>query len=115
MSFIFLLMLLVEAQADITTRSYKELLQSYLSSAIGACQVEALRREFKSFADVIEKSMDDFKEKTEADFKKKQGMNSMKNMKKERHVTSFYKNGGAKKFSKQMKSIGLYVYFSNFR
>lgn len=84
MSFIFLLMLLVEAQADITTGSYKELLQSYLSgqlpSTLGACQVEALRREFKSFADVIEKSTDDFKEKTEADFKKKQGMNSMKNM-----------------------------------
>lgn len=79
MSFIFLLMLLVEAQADITTGSYKELLQCYLSGqlsfALGACQAEALRREFKSFADVIEKSMDDFKGKTEADFKKKQGMN----------------------------------------
>lgn len=98
MSFIFLLMLLVEAQADITTGSYKELLQSYLSgqlsSALGACQVEALRREFKSFVDVIEKSMDDFKEKTEADYKKKQGRNSMKNIKKEKHTTS-YKNGGA--------------------
>lgn len=88
MSFIFLLMLLVEAQADITTGSYKELLQSYLSgqlsSALGACQVEALRREFKSFADVIEKSMDDFKGKTEADFKKKQGMNFNLKMKKKR-------------------------------
>lgn len=88
MSFIFLLMLLVEAQADITTGSYKELLQSYLSgqlsSALGACQVEALRREFKSFADVIEKSMDDFKGKTEADFKKKQGMNFNLKMKKKK-------------------------------
>lgn len=41
--------------------------------------MEALRREFKRFADVIEKSMDDFKGETETDFKKKQGMNSMKN------------------------------------
>lgn len=89
MSFIFLLMLLVEAQADITTGSYKELLQSYLSgqlsSALGACQVEALRREFKRFADVIEKSMDDFKGETETDFKKKQGMNSMKNEERKAH------------------------------
>lgn len=51
--------------------------------------MEALRREFKRFADGIEKSMDDFKGETETDFKKKQGMNSMKN---ERHMTYFYKN-----------------------
>lgn len=47
--------------------------------------MEALRREFKRFADVIEKSMDDFKGETETDFKKKQGMNSMKNKERKAH------------------------------
>ncbi|XP_061178354.1 uncharacterized protein LOC133186994 [Saccostrea echinata] len=37
-------------------------LSGQLSSALGAYQVEALRREFKSFTDVIEKSMKKFKE-----------------------------------------------------
>uniref|UniRef100_K1R6D8 Short-chain collagen C4 n=1 Tax=Magallana gigas TaxID=29159 RepID=K1R6D8_MAGGI len=36
-----------------------------LSSALGAYQVEALRREFKGFTDVIEKSMRDLKENVE--------------------------------------------------
>lgn len=50
--------------------------------------------------------MDDFKGETETDFKKKQVMNSMKN---ERHMTYFYKIGGAEKFSKQMGLIDLYI------
>lgn len=45
--------------------------------------MEALRRDFKRLADVIEKSMDDFKGET--DFKKKQGMNSMKNKERKAH------------------------------
>ena len=59
------------AQAEVNTGSCKDMLQGYLtgqlSSALGAYQVEALRREFKSFTDVIEKSMKDFKEKIDAD------------------------------------------------
>ena len=59
------------AQAEVNTGSCKDMLQGYLtgqlSSALGAYQVEALRREFKSFTDVIEKSMTDFKEKIDAD------------------------------------------------
>ncbi|XP_078310678.1 uncharacterized protein LOC144618480 [Crassostrea virginica] len=59
------------AQAEVNTGSCKDMLQGYLtgqlSSALGAYQVEALRREFKSFTDVIEKSMKDFKKKIYAD------------------------------------------------
>ena len=58
---------------DVNTGSCKDMLQGYLtgqlSSALGAYQVEALRREFKSFTDVIEKSMKLFKDKIYADMK----------------------------------------------
>lgn len=53
--------------------------------------------------------MDDFKEKTEADFKKKQGRNSMKNIKKEKHTTS-YKNGGAWQSGKKDEFINCHVH-----
>ena len=50
--------LFTEILADNTTGSCKDMLQGYLtgqlSSALGAYQVEALRREFKSFTDVME-------------------------------------------------------------
>ncbi|XP_062612027.1 uncharacterized protein LOC134273737 isoform X2 [Saccostrea cucullata] len=52
------------------TGSCKDLLQGYLteqlSSALGVYQVEALRREFKNFTDVIGESMKKFKEKVNA-------------------------------------------------
>nr|XP_011421552.2 uncharacterized protein LOC105324200 [Crassostrea gigas] len=53
--------------AEISNGSCKDMLQGYLtgqlSSALGAYQVEALRREFKSFTDQIEKSVKAIKEK----------------------------------------------------
>ncbi|XP_034318267.2 uncharacterized protein [Magallana gigas] len=56
-------------RAETSNGSCKDMLQSYLtgqlSSALGAYQVEALRREFKSFTDQIEKSIKTIQEKTE--------------------------------------------------
>ncbi|XP_062602973.1 short-chain collagen C4-like [Saccostrea cucullata] len=52
------------------------MLQGYLtgqlSSALGAYQVEALRREFKSFSDVIEESMKRFREEVNATIQEKE-------------------------------------------
>ena len=66
---------------DVNTGSCKDMLQGYLtgqlSSALGAYQVEALRREFKSFTDAIEKSMKLFKDKIDADMKGVQGLTFM--------------------------------------
>nr|XP_022294934.1 uncharacterized protein LOC111105053 [Crassostrea virginica] len=49
------------------------MLQGYLTgqlaSALGTYQVEALRREFKSFTDIMEKSMKTLKEEVQADIK----------------------------------------------
>ena len=65
--------MLTTTRADVNTGSCKDMLQGYLtgqlSSALGAYQVEALRREFKSFTDVIENSMKMFKEKIDTDMK----------------------------------------------
>ncbi|XP_078329456.1 uncharacterized protein LOC144617616 [Crassostrea virginica] len=70
---IITLMMLTTTRADGNTGSCKDMLQGYLtgqlSSALGAYQVEALRREFKSFTDVIENSMKMFKEKIDTDMK----------------------------------------------
>ena len=44
-----------------------------LSVIIGIYQVEALRREFKTFTDVIEHSMKAFQDKVGADLKKAEG------------------------------------------
>ncbi|XP_061178463.1 uncharacterized protein LOC133187121 [Saccostrea echinata] len=55
------------------TGSCKDMLQGYLtgqlSSALGAYQVEALRREFKSFTDVMETSLRRFKKEVNASIK----------------------------------------------
>ena len=63
--------------ADVNTGNCKDMLQGYLtgqlSSALGAYQVEALRREFKSFTDVIEKSIKLFKDKIDTDLKAARG------------------------------------------
>ena len=67
------LMMLTTVLADGNTGSCKDMLQGYLtgqlSSALGVYQVEALRREFKSFTDVIENSIKMFKEKINTDMK----------------------------------------------
>ena len=70
---IITLIVLTTTRADVNTESCKDMLQGYLtgqlSSALGAYQVEALRREFKSFTDVIENSMKMIKEKIDTDMK----------------------------------------------
>ena len=72
-------LLFAAAGAESTNASCKDMLQGYLTgqltSALGAYQVEALRREFKSFTDVIEKSMKVFKEKVIAEMKRSHGNN----------------------------------------
>lgn len=66
MEFAMLLALIAATQTKTNAESCKDIMQGYLtgqlSSALGAAQIEALRREFKSFTDVIEKSMKEFKE-----------------------------------------------------
>lgn len=66
MKLILFLVIFAVAQSEENNGSCKDVLQGYLtgqlSSALGAYQVEALRREFKSFTDVVEKSMKTFKE-----------------------------------------------------
>lgn len=73
MGFLTLLLLVVVTQAETNTGSCKEMLQGYLtgqlSSALGAYQVEALRREFKSFTDVIEKSIRELQENMKSEEK----------------------------------------------
>ena len=70
-------MMFTIAIADVNTGSCKDMLQRYLtgqlSSSLGAYQVEALRREFKSFTDVMEKSMKMFKDKMDNDMKTVKG------------------------------------------
>ncbi len=77
-------MIVAAAQAETNTGECKEMLQGYLtgqlSSALGAYQVEALRRKFKSFTDVIEKSMREFKENIETKLKKTSKVFQNKNM-----------------------------------
>lgn len=66
MEILMLLVLVAVTRAETSTRICKDMLQGYLtgqlSSALGTYQVETFRREFKSYTDVIEKSMKDFKE-----------------------------------------------------
>lgn len=66
MGILILVLLFAATQAETNAGSCKDMLKGYLkgqlSSAQGAYQVEALRRKFKSFTDVIEKSMKEFKE-----------------------------------------------------
>lgn len=73
MEFLILLVFVAALQAETNTRSCKDMLQGYLtgqlSSALGVYQVEALRRKFKSFTDVIEKSLKEFKENMKSEVK----------------------------------------------
>ena len=61
LSYFPLLMIFAEIRAETNTGNCKDMLQGYLtgqlSSALGVYQVEALRREFKSFTEVIEKQV----------------------------------------------------------
>ena len=68
-------MMFTIAIADVNTGSCKDMLQGYLTGqlSLGAYQVEALRREFKSFTDVMEKSFELFKNKIGTDMKTVKG------------------------------------------
>lgn len=74
---LILLIPVIAAAAETNSGSCKEMLQGYLtgqlSSALGAYQVEALRREFRSITDQIEKSVKEIKGRTEIDAQKMQG------------------------------------------
>ena len=71
------MMMFTAAIAEVNTGNCKDMLQGYLtgqlSSALGAYQVEALRREFKSFTDIMEKSMKMFKDQIDNDMKAVKG------------------------------------------
>lgn len=73
MGILILLLLFAATQAETNAGSCQNMLQGYLtgqlSSALGAYQVEALRRKFKRFTDVIEKSMKEFKENMMSELK----------------------------------------------
>lgn len=74
------MILFVTAHAETNTGNCKDMLQGYLtgqlSTSLGIFQVEALRREFKSFTDVIEKSMESFKQKITTDMERSEGKKS---------------------------------------
>ena len=71
------MMMFTTAIADVNTGICKDMLQGYLtgqlSSALGAYQVEALKREFISFTDIMENSMKLFKDKINTDLKAVKG------------------------------------------
>lgn len=75
---LFLVLVIRVAEAETNTGSCKDMLHGYmtghLASALGSYQVEALRREFKSFTDHVKESIKMFKEKTATDIRKIQGM-----------------------------------------
>ena len=74
---IITVMMFTAAIAEVNTGSCKDMLQGYLtgqlSSALGAYQVEALKREFNSFADVMKNSMKMFKDQIDNDMKAVKG------------------------------------------
>lgn len=82
MKFLLFLLIVAATKTETTTGHCKEMLQGYLtgqlSSALGAYQVEALRREFKGFTDVIDKSIRDFKENIETKLRNTKGMSNKK-------------------------------------
>lgn len=73
MAILMPLLLVDVTQAETNTEGCKEMLQGYLtgqvSSALGAYEVEALKREVKSFTDVVAKSMNEFREKIMSEVK----------------------------------------------
>lgn len=73
---LILVIFLMEARVETSNGSCKDMLQGYLtgqlSSALGTYQVAALRREFKSFTEQIEKSLKVIEDKIEFDAQKMQ-------------------------------------------
>nr|XP_022292594.1 short-chain collagen C4-like [Crassostrea virginica] len=80
LSYFLLLMIFAQIRAETNTGNCKDMLQGYLtgqlSSALGVYQVEALRREFKSFTEIIEKSIKELKENVKKDLNSKDSRNS---------------------------------------
>lgn len=78
MNFMLFVLIFAVVQSEDKNGSCKDMLQSYLtgqlSSAVGVYQVEALWREFKSFTDVIEKSMRAFEKNVETKLRNVQSM-----------------------------------------
>lgn len=74
---LILVIFMMGVRAETNKGSCKEMLQGYLtghlSSALGTYQIEALKREFKSFADQIENSVKAIKERSEIDTQKIRG------------------------------------------
>lgn len=77
MEFQIFLVLSVVVSAGSNNGSCKDMLPGYLtgqlSSALGAYQVEALRREFESFSNDVKKALKEVKEKQVADMQLIQG------------------------------------------
>lgn len=71
MKILLLTLILTAALEETKTESCRDVLQGYLSGqsscAQGMYQHEALKREFKSFTNVIEQSMAEFKDKVKAE------------------------------------------------
>lgn len=69
MNIMLFMLIFTVVQSEEKNGSCKDMLQGYLtgqlSSALGAYQIEALKREFKSFTDVIENSMKAFEKNVE--------------------------------------------------
>lgn len=77
MDFLIFLTFSVVVSAETNNGSCKDMLQGYLtgqlSSAPGAYQIEALRREFQSFSIEVKKALKEVKEKQVADMQLIQG------------------------------------------
>nr|XP_022292587.1 uncharacterized protein LOC111103541 [Crassostrea virginica] len=84
--------------------SCKDILQGYLngqlSSVLGSYQIEALKREFKSFTGLIEKNIEELKEKIETEINKTKGgslaHNEPSNIKNYRTSSVIYTRWGKK-------------------
>ena len=77
MNVLHLVLYVSGALAASNNTSLKDLLQGYLTgqlaSALGSYQVEALKREFKSFTGLMERKFEKFTEKTETEMNKIKG------------------------------------------
>lgn len=79
MEFQIFLMFIAVVSAETNHESCKEMLQGYLtgqlSPALGAYQIEALRRKFESFSNDVKKTLKEVKENQVADTQLSQGRN----------------------------------------
>ncbi|XP_062573103.1 short-chain collagen C4-like [Saccostrea cucullata] len=73
--FVCITLLVYTSKAHTKNESCKDILQNFLtgqlSSVLGSYQIEALKREFKSFTELTEKSIAEFKEQVKTDLRNK--------------------------------------------